>query len=114
MPKYEQRRSESERYESRLHYGAPERSMNKATIVRVDGTTEELDRRPTLTEAQQIVGGWAELVKVGDNKTLVVDEEGKLKGKPVNKKITQLYGSRIYGGYIVGDVIVLEGWKTVG
>jgi len=92
--------------------------MNKATIVRVDGTTEELDYRPTLKEAQLIVGGYIELVKAQDRQgnrvTLVVDDEGKLKHKPTNKSITSTYGPSIYRGYIVGDVIVLEGWKTVG
>ncbi len=93
-------------------------AMNKATIVRVDGTTEELDGRPTLVEAQQIVGGWIELIKAkdhwGNSVTLVVDEEGKPKNKPTNKSATLIYGPSIYGGYVVGDVIILEGWKTVG
>ncbi len=92
--------------------------MNSATIVRVDGTTEELDRRPTLVEAQQIVDGWIELVKArdhwGNSVTLVVDEEGKPKNKPVNKSVTAIYGPSIPGGHVVGDVIVLEGWRTVG
>jgi len=88
--------------------------MGKATVVRVDGIETELDHRPTLEEAQRIVGGCIEFVKVGGNRTLVVDEEGKLKGKPVNRLITDRYGSSIYGGYIVGDAIVLEGWRTVG
>ena len=72
-----------------------------------------LDHRPTLKEAQLIVGGWIEFVKV-KGKTLVVDEEGRMKNKPVNRQITNKYGSQIYGGYIVGDVIVLEGWRTLG
>lgn len=88
--------------------------MNKATIVRVDGTEEELGHRPSLKESQRIVGGYIELVKVGNGVTLVVNDEGKVKDKPVNKPITDRYGPKIYGGYIVGDVIVLEGWRTVG
>jgi len=91
--------------------------MNRATIVRVDGATEELEGRPTLEEAQQIVGGYIELVKAKDHwnnsVTLVVDEDGKGKNTPINKSITLVYGPSIHGGYIVGDVIVLEGWKTV-
>ncbi len=92
--------------------------MYKATVVKVDGSIEELDHRPTLEESQKIVGGYIELVKARENGkrvvTLVVDEEGKMKNKPTNRNITERYGSSIYGGYIVGDVIVLEGWKTVG
>ena len=91
--------------------------MGKATVIKVDGSTQELDHRPTRKEAQEIVGGWIEFVKArSKNKTvtLVVDEEGKLKKKPVNKIITDSYGQSIYGGIIVGDTIVLEGWKTIG
>lgn len=88
--------------------------MNSAIIIRVNGTEEQLDHRPSLKEAQEIIGGYIELVKVGGNKTLVVDEDGKIKMKPTNGVITDKYGGQIYGGYIVGDVIVLEGWKTVG
>ena len=91
--------------------------MNKATIVRTDGTTKELDHKPTLEEAQKIVGGWIELVRAKDRDgkivTLVVDEEGKIKRKVDNKIITEKYGASIYNGYIVGDAIVLEGWRTV-
>lgn len=88
--------------------------MNKATVHKADGTCYELDHRPTLKEAQEIVGGFIELVKAGNGITLVVDDEGKLKNKPVNKYITDAYGSKIYGGIIVGDAIVLQGWRTVG
>ena len=83
--------------------------MNKATIARADGTEQALDHRPSLKEAQDIVGGYIELVSVGGGKTLVVDEEGLLKNKPMNHA-----GSRLYGGMIVGDIIILEGYKTVG
>jgi len=92
--------------------------MGKATVVKIDGSTRELNHRPSLKEAQQIVGGYIELVKAKDNwgntVTLVVDEEGIPKNKPTNKSITMVYGPSIYGGCIVGDVIILEGWRTVG
>ena len=97
---------------------------NKAVVFRTDGTKEELGHRPSLKEAQKIVGGYIELVKASQVKdddpipgslvTLVVDEEGKVKNKPTNKIITERYGRYVYGGYIVGDVIVLTGWRTVG
>ncbi len=98
--------------------------MGKATIIKVDGSKQELDHRPTLEEAQGIVGGYVEFIKARACKTagggyqpvvtLVVDGEGKIKNRPTNKVITNCYGPSIYNGYIVGDVIVLEGWQTVG
>jgi hypothetical protein len=92
--------------------------MGKATVIKVDGTEAVLDHRPTLEEAQRIVGGYIELVRAkstsGKVVTLIVDEDGKAKHKPVNKIITKTFGQSIYGGHIVGDTIVLEGWRTVG
>lgn len=88
--------------------------MGKATLVKLDGTEHTLNHKPSLKEAQDMVGGYIELVKVGHGQTLVVDEEGKTKNKPVNKRITTIFGTTIYGGHMVGDVIVLEGWRTVG
>jgi len=92
--------------------------MNRATIVKVDGSIITLDSRPTLKEAQAIVGGWIEQlkakhVKTGAMVTLVVDEEGKVKSKQTNDLITKTFGQSVHGGFIVGDVIVLEGWRTV-
>jgi len=89
-----------------------------AVVARVDGTLTELDHRPTLEEAQQIVDGYIELVKardtVGQLVTLVVNEDGKPQNLPTNKYITKIYGPSIYNGIIVGNVIILRGWKTVG
>ena len=82
--------------------------MGKATVLRVDGKEELLDHRPTLKEAQQIVGGYIELLPVhGSRITLVLDEEGKLKGKLLNGKASLYFRPWL----LVGDVIVLEGWK---
>lgn len=92
--------------------------MGKATVVRVDGSVEELGGRPSLEESQLIVGGYIELIKAfdrwGNKVVLVVDEEGKLKGKLLNRSIDLTYGNSVPGGPIVGDVIILEGWRTVG
>lgn len=88
--------------------------MTRATIIRVDGTEEKLDRRPTLEEAQQIVGGWIELLPIrGTRITLVLNEEGRLRGLPRNDKATLVYKTWGVDAYY-GDVIVLEGWRTVG
>ena len=73
---------------------------------------EELDHRPSLKEAQKIVGGYIELVKstLDANKTLVVNEDGFPLGLKPNPGASELYLHSI----ILGDVIVLEGWRTVG
>ena len=94
-------------------------NKNSASLVKVSGETETLDHRPTLAEAQDMVKGYIEFVKARNSQSqglviLVVNERGKPLGLPVNKTITTEYGQSIQGGYIVGDVIVLTGWRTVG
>lgn len=44
-----------------------------------------------LTECQQAVGGYIQAVQTRDGRLLICDEEGKLKGKPVNRTATALY-----------------------
>jgi hypothetical protein len=92
--------------------------MNKAKIVKVDGTEQELDHQPTLAEAQSIVGGYVELVKAKEDKTdrtvtLVVDEDGRLKNSPLNVTVSTWYSVNSRHFPIVGDVILLYGWNTV-
>ena len=76
------------------------------------------DVEPTLKEMQDFVGGFIEVVQSADTKhDIVLDEEGKLKGKPLNKEATELYVGEEKDDtcagwdfdYIVGDVMVLSG-----
>jgi len=61
------------------------------------------DEKPTLKECQEFVGGYIEIVRYG-NKQIVVDEEGLLKGKPINVDATEEANRTI-----VGDAMVLSG-----
>ena len=62
---------------------------------------------PSLSEAQKFVGGWVEVVQVNDG-ILIIDEEGKLKDKPVNEVASKMYADK-YGDedIIVGDAIYI-------
>lgn len=85
---------------------------NKAYVLKVDGTREDLDHRPTLAEAQKAVGGYIEPLpqpRVNGVPRLTVygDEEGRMKCKPVNRQASDLLGYPV-----VGDVMVLEGWRS--
>ena len=73
-------------------------------------TTWEIKRKedsPSLSEAQKFVGGWVEVVQVNDG-ILIIDEEGKLKDKPVNEVASKMYADK-YGDadIIVGDAIFI-------
>jgi hypothetical protein len=75
-------------------------------------TTTEVTTIPTpkgLEEYQALVGGYIEVVTLPDGRALVLDEEGKLKGRPLNRRATALwheaapYARR---DVLVGDVVV--------
>ena len=62
---------------------------------------------PSLSDAQKFVGGYVEVVQVNDG-ILIIDEEGKLKDKPVNEVASKMYADK-YGDadVIVGDAIYI-------
>jgi len=65
----------------------PSVKIRKAYVIKTDGTRIDLDNQPTLSEAQQLVGGYVEklastMVKI-PKLTFFGDEEGTLKGKLV-------------------------------
>ncbi len=73
-------------------------------------TTKEIKSKnddPSLSDAQKFVGGWVEVVRVNDG-ILIIDEEGKLKDKPVNEVASKMYADK-YGDadIIVGDAIYI-------
>lgn len=79
-----------------------------ATIIKVDGTREPL-KDLSLASLQKIVGGYIEIVPTNTGQLLVLDEEGKLKGKEVNPEGTRLTrGIVADDDFIVGDVILAK------
>lgn len=101
--------------EGTTHYcGVVPRVIGRATVIMSSGLEESLGHRPTLKEAQEIVGGDIELYHIkGTKQTLVLNEEGKLQNLPVNKKASYFFSSPGARQVFVGNVIVLEGWSTV-
>ena len=70
--------------------------MLSTTIKRVTDKKEKI----SLESAQNTVGGYVERVRCPDGTVLLVNEEGRLNGLPVNEK-----ASAIAGQMIVGNVI---------
>lgn len=83
-------------------------------IIKVNGEAIEVEPANgawfTLEELQEAVGGYIELLVLPCGDFLYLDEEGKLKGKPLNKRATLLGRSAGIAStdYIVGDVIVVS------
>ncbi len=79
-----------------------------ATIFKADG--QKIETQPKngrdfkLEELKKIVGGYIEIVTLSGNRIMVVNEEGKVNGLPINIKATELCGYDI----IVGDVLVCD------
>jgi anthranilate/para-aminobenzoate synthase component II len=75
-----------------------------ATLIKTNG-----DKSPIMQEhlglnyLQQYVGGYIEHVALRDGTHLWVNEEGLIKGLPIN-----LLASAMYGSVICGDVVLLS------
>jgi hypothetical protein len=71
------------------------------------------DKAPTLEELQKLVGGYINVVESLDGEAdIVLDEEGKLKGKEVNESATKLWlgdDKADWFDVLVGDVVVCRG-----
>lgn len=62
-----------------------------------------------LTEMQEIVGGYIEIIRLNDGRIMIVDEEGKLNNKEVNIPATNILRRDHYTtDYIVGTAIVCD------
>lgn len=95
---------------------------NHARILYQNGESKDLAVRPTLKEAQAVVDGYVQFLKAKEDKTdravtLVVNEEGRLQDLPTNMQATNNYSFGFFGTTkhfpLVGNVIVLYGWKTL-
>ena len=67
------------------------------------------DNPPTLKELQKMVGGYIEIVHLANGDQMIIDEEGKLKEKPVNMEATELWLGDVPADFIVGTAVVLSG-----
>lgn len=78
------------------------------TLYKSNGEILQINRKHpfTLAELQEYVGGYIELVQVGD-KYLVVNEEGRLMGLPINEYASKLVAQFGYP-FIVGDALLTE------
>ena len=86
--------------------------MNKVVLLlRAGGPSETLrpTKKPTLEEMQGWVDGFIAPVSIrykGRAATMVVNEDGLVRGLPVNPQASELAGFTI-----VGDAFVLLGWR---
>lgn len=72
----------------------------KAILIPVEGKAKIIEIENELKALQRAVGGRIETATIASDCCLVVDEEGLLKGKPINHLASRL------GRPLVGDVLV--------
>jgi hypothetical protein len=100
-------------------------SSDNVIVIHPDGRYEpvECKGKLSLEKAQELVGGYVEIVPMFDKFSgvscvVLCDEEGKLKHKPINNRATlEWYKCASLGGdMLVGDVVVVmgparKGWR---
>jgi hypothetical protein len=87
----------------------------EAIILKTDGTSKKV-KINSFVEARSIVcnydqNGIGEVVELNNGQLMFIDEEGKLKNYPINKKATGLahLNEAIYPhDFIVGDALLFE------
>jgi len=85
----------------------------KALKITSGGTTSliDLDEADSLSQMQAAVGGYIEILSLREDLSMVLDEEGKLKGRPCNDvaiQLTRQYAVPLQSGdFIVGDVLLI-------
>ena len=75
-----------------------------------DGATKVVspsnDSDYSLEELQEFVGGYIEIVRLGGNKMMVINEEGKIHNLPLNIKATSIIQLKGRNDVIVGNALV--------
>ena len=85
-----------------------------ATIFHTDGTREKVSPANgsdfRLEEMQRMVGGIIEIVYFEDNTVMVINEEGKLLGLPLNMDATVIFRAHYpdSNDYILGGALVIN------
>lgn len=84
-----------------------------AKIIKSNG--EQIEVSPKngndfkLEELKAIVNGWVEVVWLPNDEIMVINEEGKLLGLPLNRTATNIYYDAFgYSDTIVGDVLLCK------
>lgn len=84
---------------------------NAIKIIRPDGTEEELNRKLSLEEMQEIVGGLIQIVPANiPHRSLVVNDEGLILGLPRNEAAYKLLHKDFDWSHVPG----YEGFCLVG
>lgn len=92
--------------------------MKGVVITAADEVSVQDFTAPLHESLGAVVGGYIEIVHPQGLQSpycMIVNEEGYLKGLPLNRAGSLLYGTQFHGSPIVGDVVIMaEGWTPEG
>jgi hypothetical protein len=80
-----------------------------AMLYKTGGTVEEIqvpDGNNCLSILQKAVAGFVERVTTTDGREMWINEDGKLRGLPLNHKASMLWEGSDFGDPICGDVVI--------
>lgn len=83
----------------------------KGTLITPDGSLKEITFKGNLVslkEMQDCVEGYIEMVWLKDGKILIVNEEGKINGLPVNDQASIIVNDQGIYDIIVGNALLIE------
>ena len=93
--------------------------MTKKNTLSIDANEfviiDDVKNEPTLKSAQDFVGGYVEGITFPNGDYLIINEEGKLMGLPLNEEATALWRTHFtkethvfgYDDVVVGPAIVI-------
>jgi len=90
---------------------------NNMLVMEQDGSVityyfSEKKDKPNLKQLQKMVGGYIEVVYTENGDQIILDEEGRLKEKPINKDASEHWLGDKWDNdtaNIVGDAVILSG-----
>lgn len=75
-------------------------------LIPADGPVTEVNA-PTFEQMRHHLGdAYIERIRIDEEHSLAVDEDGHAKGLPINPRASLLYGTHKHGVPIVGDVLL--------
>ncbi len=93
--------------------------MKKAIKLTAKGSASIVDLSADSNELltlQMAVGGLIEAKTLNDGYTLIMNEEGKLQGLPINERATEIWLANFpnFPDVILGDVVIAGGYDDEG
>ena len=94
--------------------------MTKKNTLSIDANEfviiDDVKNEPTLKSAQDFVGGYVEGITFPNGDYLIINEEGKLMGLPLNPEATTLWRTHFtkethafgYDDFVVGPAMVIQ------